>query len=320
MSFFKRLLGAAIMAAAVPSVFAAYPDTAIRLIVPFGAGGITDIIARQLGQELGNQLNQTVVIENRAGAGGTIGAQAAAAAAPDGYTVFMGTVGTQIVNPLIMSKVNYDPKNFIPVGMISGSPYVLAARAGLGIKDFKALVDYAKAHPGDLNFGSAGIGSSPHLGLELLKLTSGVDIAHIPFKSGGEAVNAAVGGHGDLVMDAIPVVMPHVKSGKLVALALAAQNRSNAAPDVPTSAEVGNEGLRISSWNALFVPAGTPAAAVETLNAALQKALASPALKQRLEAQGSEVYTGTLDEYQTFITAETQKWEDIVKTANIQLN
>jgi tripartite-type tricarboxylate transporter receptor subunit TctC len=308
------------MAAAVPSVFAAYPDTAIRLIVPFGAGGITDIIARQLGQELGNQLNQTVVIENRAGAGGTIGAQAAAAAAPDGYTVFMGTVGTQIVNPLIMSKVNYDPKNFIPVGMISGSPYVLAARAGLGIKDFKALVDYAKAHPGDLNFGSAGIGSSPHLGLELLKLTSGVDIAHIPFKSGGEAVNAAVGGHGDLVMDAIPVVMPHVKSGKLVALALAAQNRSNAAPDVPTSAEVGNEGLRISSWNALFVPAGTPAAAVETLNAALQKALASPALKQRLEAQGSEVYTGTLDEYQTFITAETQKWEDIVKTANIQLN
>jgi tripartite-type tricarboxylate transporter receptor subunit TctC len=320
MSFFKRLLGAAIMVAAVPSAFAAYPDTAIRLIVPFGAGGITDIIARQLGQELGNQLNQTVVIENRAGAGGTIGAQAAAAAAPDGYTVFMGTVGTQIVNPLIMSKVNYDPKNFIPVGMISGSPYVLAARADLGLKDFKGLVEYAKAHPGDLNFGSAGIGSSPHLGLELLKLTSDVDIAHIPFKSGGEAVNAAVGGHGDLAMDAIPVVMPHVKSGKLVALALAAENRSSAAPDVPTSVEVGNEGLRISSWNALFVPAGTPAAAVDTLNAALQKALASPALKDRLEAQGSEVYTGTLDEYQAFITAETQKWESIVKTANIQLN
>lgn len=320
-TLFKRSIGAVALFALVGvSQAATFPERSVRLIVPFGAGGITDLIARQLGEVLGKELGQPVVVENRAGAGGTIAAQAASTSAPDGYTVFMGTVGTQIVNPLIMPSVSYDPKKFEPVGMVSGSPYVLAVRADLGIKSYADLVERAKQDPGALNFGSAGMGSSPHLGLELLKLSADVDITHVPFKSGGEAVTAAVGGHGDLVMDAIPVVMPHVKSGKLNALALAATERMDAAEGVPTGKEVGAERLQISSWNALFVPAGTPEPVVKTLNEALKAALANEQFTRRLNDQGSVVYTGDLDEYRKFINAETEKWEFIVKEANIKLN
>ena len=318
---FKRSVGAVALFALVGvSQAATFPERSVRLIVPFGAGGITDLIARQLGDVLGKELGQSVVVENRAGAGGTIAAQAASTAAPDGYTVFMGTVGTQIVNPLIMPSVNYDPKTFEPVGMVSGSPYVLAVRSDLGINNFSELVDHAKEDPGALNFGSAGMGSSPHLGLELLKLSADVEITHVPFKSGGEAVTAAVGGHGDLVMDAIPVVMPHVESGKLTALALAAEDRMKAAEGVPTGKEVGAERLQISSWNALFVPAGTPEPVVNTLNNALKAALADEQFTRRLNDQGSSVYTGELDEYRNFIKAETEKWEFIIKEADIKLN
>jgi len=307
------------LAAASPPAAAAYPDAAVRLIVPFGAGGITDIIARHLGKSLSAALGQSVVVENKAGAGGTIGAAALSNAAPDGYTVFMGTVGTQVVNPLIMKSLNYDPDKFEPVGMISGSPYVLAARSGLGISTLQELVDYAKANPGKLNFGSAGVGSSPQLGVELLKYTSKIDMVHVPFKSGGEAVNAALGDQVDIVMDAIPVIIPHVKAGKLKALALASDHPSQAAPGVPTSAQAGNPELKISSWNALFAPAGTPPAVLEKLNAALRQALSNPEFKQALEAQGSQPYTGAMQEYQDFISAEKRKWNTIVKEANIRI-
>lgn len=316
----KKFAASAILSGMVGSALAAnYPSQPIRMIVPFGAGGITDIIARQLGKAMSDELGQSIVIENRAGAGGTIGAQAAVSSAPDGYTVFMGTVGTQIVNPLIMPKINYDPVNLVPVGMVSGSPYVLAINGNLKPKTFDEFVAYAKSNPGKLNFGSAGIGSSPHLGGELLKLTTGIDIVHIPFKSGGEAVSAVVGGQVDIVLDAIPVVMPHAESGKLTALGLAAAKRSPAA-NIPTTVELGAERLQISSWNALFVPKGTPDNAIKALNAALQKALASKAFSERLEAQGTQTYTGTLEEYEAFISAERAKWEEIVKTANIKLD
>ncbi|MYN13861.1 tripartite tricarboxylate transporter substrate binding protein [Pusillimonas sp. TS35] len=298
---------------------AAYPEAPIRLIVPFGAGGITDIIARHLGKTLANVLDQSVVVENRPGAGGTIGAMALANATPDGYTVFMGTVGTQVVNPLIMQSINYNPDRFKPVGMVSGSPYVLAIRPGLNIDSLQDLVKYAKANPGKLTHGSAGVGSSPQLGIELLKYTSNINLLHIPFKSGGEAVNAALGAQVDVVMDAIPVIMPHVKAGKLKALALASETASDAAPSVPSSTQAGNPDLKISSWNALFVPEGTPANVVNILNAALIKALGEPEFKQALEAQGSQVYKGDMAEYQSFIDAEKAKWKTIVKEAEIKV-
>ncbi|MGH8816253.1 MAG: Bug family tripartite tricarboxylate transporter substrate binding protein [Achromobacter pestifer] len=298
---------------------AAFPERTIRLVVPFGAGGITDIVARQVGKGMGDVLGQGIVIENRPGAGGVIAAQVAATAPADGYTIFMGTVGTQVVNPLIYAKLSYDPDKFAPVGMVSGSPYLLAVRAGLPAASFSEFVAYAKANPARLNFGSAGNASSPHLGLELLKLTAGLDIVHVPFKSGSEAVNAAIGEQVDVVMDASPVIMPHVTSGKLRALAVAADKRLPSAPAVPSSSEVGDAALQISSWNAFFAPAGTPPDVLAALNAALQKTLASPELKDRLVAQGTQLYTGTPDEYQRFIAGEKTKWAQIVKRANIKM-
>ncbi|PND34826.1 tripartite tricarboxylate transporter substrate binding protein [Achromobacter pulmonis] len=299
---------------------AAYPERPIRLVVPFGAGGITDIVARQVSQGMGEALGQGVVVENRPGAGGVIAAQLAATAPADGYTIFMGTVGTQVVNPLIYRKLGYDADKFVPVGMVSGSPYLLAVRAGLPAATFGEFVAYARANPAKLNFGSAGNASSPHLGLELLKLTANVDVMHVPFKSGSEAVNAAIGGQVDVVMDASPVIMPHAASGRLRALAVAADQRLPSAPDVPTAAEVGDPGLQISSWNAFFAPSGTPPAVLETLNAALQKTLASPELRQRLAAQGTQLYTGTPDEYRRFIAGEKAKWAEIVKRADIRMD
>ena len=299
---------------------AAYPERTIRLVVPFGAGGITDIVARQVGKGMGDALGQGIVVENRPGAGGVIAAQVAATAPADGYTIFMGTVGTQVVNPLIYSKLSYDADKFAPVGMVSGSPYLLAVRAGLPAASFSEFVAYAKANPARLNFGSAGNASSPHLGLELLKLTAGVDIVHVPFKSGSEAVNAAIGDQVDVVMDASPVIMPHVASGKLRALAVASDKRLPSAPAVPASTEAGDGALQISSWNAFFAPPGTPPDVLAALSAALQKTLASPDLKARLAAQGTQLYSGTPDEYQRFIGAEKAKWADIVKRANIKMD
>lgn len=319
MSLFKYLTAGALCAISMSVSAASYPTTAIRMIVPFGAGGITDIVARQVARELGDQLGQSVVVENRGGAGGAIGAQAASTARPDGYTVFMGTVGTQIVNELIMDKLNYDPDAFIPIGLISGSPYVLATRTTLELDTLDDLVQHARDNPGALNYGSAGIGSSPQLGVELLKLSEGLDIVHVPFKSGGEAVTATVGNQVDLVMDAIPVVMPQVRGGKLTAVALAASSRSPAASELMTSEEAGYEALQISSWNALYVPAGTPDDVVATLREALQKTLASDAMKKTLAEQGIEVYTGTMEEYETFMSSETDKWQKTVKEANITL-
>jgi len=299
----------------------AYPERPVRLIVPFGAGGITDIVARQVGKELGDALGQSVIIENRPGAGGVIGAQLAATAQPDGYTLFLGTVGTQIVNPLVRDKLSYDPdRDFQPVGMVSSSPFMLAVHPSVQAQDFAQFVTYAKAHPGQLNFGSAGNASSPHLGLELLKLTSGVEITHVPFKSGVEAVNATVGGQVDVAMDAIPVVMPQAQAGKLRALVLANLSSLPSAPGVPTSADVGVPALQIASWNGLYVPTGTPAPVITTLNAALQKALSSPELGERLASQGTQLYNGTNEEYQQFMAAEKAKWTDIIQRAQIRLD
>ncbi|WP_240631910.1 Bug family tripartite tricarboxylate transporter substrate binding protein [Alcaligenes faecalis] len=321
----KKMLGlamagwAALMMIAGTAQATTFPAQPVRLIVPFGAGGITDLVARLLAQQLGKELDQTVIVENKAGAGGMIAAQVAQNAKADGYTVFMGTVGTQVVNPLLVSKINYDPLAFVPIGMVTGSPYVLAVRSDLGTQTYAQLVSHARQEPGLLNFGSAGVGSSPHLGIELFKLTEKLDVRHIPFKSGGEAVSAVVGHHADMVMDAIPVIMPQVKAGKLRALVLADSQRSPAAPEVPSSAELGVPELRISSWNVLLAPPGTPPQIVAVLETALQKALADPQFKAHLEQQGSQVYTGTQDEYQHFIAAERSKWQRLVQTAEISL-
>ena len=227
----------------------------------------------------------------------------------------MGTVGTQVVNPLIYRKLAYDA-GYVPLGLVSGSPYLLAVRASLPTQDFAQFAAYAKANPAKLNFGSAGQASSPHLGLELLKMTAGLDIVHVPFKSGSEAVNAAIGGQVDVVMDASRSSCRTSRRASCARWrwpATAALGAGRAA-----SAQAGDAGLQISSWNAFFAPAGTPPEVAQKLNAALRQTLASPEL-QKLAAQGTQLYSGAPEEYQRFVAAEKAKWAEIVKRADIKM-
>lgn len=298
----------------------AYPAKPIKLVIGFGAGGITDVAGRVVAQALGEELGQQVVVDNRPGAGGGIAAAAVAQAPADGYTLLLGTVGTQIVNKLIYKKLAYDPGALTPISLVSNSPYVLASAAGARAKTLGELIGNAKANPGKLNFGSAGNGSSPHLCLELLKLTSKVDVAHVPFKSGAEAVNAAIAGQVDIVCDAITVITPQARSGRLNMVALAADQRSPEIPEVATGAEQGVAGLQIGSWNALLGPAGLPAAKVEVLNQALAKALGKPAVSKRLAEMGIDALPLGAPAYASHLKAETDKWTKVVGAAGTRLD
>ena len=311
---------AATLGVATAASAQAYPAKPIRLIIPFGAGGITDVAGRLVGRHLGEELQQQVVIDNRAGAGGAIAAQALAQAAPDGYTLLLGTVGTQVVNKMLYSKLAYDPAALVPVSLVSNSPYVLAVAGVPGVNDLQGLVAYAKAHPGALNFGSAGNGSSPHLGIELFKLASGTQIVHVPFKSGAEAVNAALSGQVQIVIDALPVILPHAKAGRLKLLAIADEQRSAAAPQLATSTEQKLSDFRIGSWNALVAPPGTPAAQVEVLNAALARALARPALVARLAEMGIVPLQTGVPAYLAHTQRETVKWSRVIQAAGTKLD
>lgn len=324
--FFYATVVAALcsIATAVPQMAhaadAGYPNKPIRLIIPFGAGGITDVAGRLIGQYLGEELSQQIVVDNRPGAGGAIAAQVLVSSPPDGYTLLLGTVGTQVVNKMLYSRLSYDPANMTPVSLVSNSPYGLAVNGIDGVEDLQGLVRYAKAHPGRLNFGSAGNGSSPHLGIELFKLTTQTDILHIPFKSGAEAVNAAIGGQVNIVIDALPVIDPQAKAGRLKTLAIAAAQRSPVAPDVKTSTEQGLPEFQIGSWNALVAPPGTPAEQVDVLNSALAKVFKRPELVNRLAEMGIEPLPTGVAAYQQHIASETEKWSAVIQAAGTKLD
>jgi tripartite-type tricarboxylate transporter receptor subunit TctC len=308
----------AMLAAVAPASAQTYPDRSVRIIVPFGAGGITDVVARLVGQHLGEELNQTMVIENRTGAGGAIGATLAAQAQPDGYTLMLGTVGTQVVNKMLYKKLSYDPAAFTPISLVSNSPFVLAINDIPGVTNLQQLAAYAKSHPDALSFGSAGNGSTPHLGLELFKLSTGTNPLHVPFKSGAEAVNAALGGQVQGAIDAIPVIQPHAKSGKLRILAVLAKDRNNLLPGVPTSAEQGFPQFQIGAWTALVAPPGTPQDRIDTLNAALARAMKRPALVARLAQIGVEPMNPGVPAYLAHVQSETEKWGKVTKAAGTQ--
>ncbi|RZL88692.1 MAG: tripartite tricarboxylate transporter substrate binding protein [Variovorax sp.] len=333
MSFFFRIrTRAALLAPTLCTAFAlavcalpasaqgSYPTKPIKLVIPFGAGGITDVVGRLIGQQLGEELKQAVTIENRAGAGGSIAAQAVAQAPADGYTLLLATVGTQVVNKMIYSKLAYDPAAFAPVSLVSNSPYVMAVGDIAGVTDLQSLVKYAHAHPGRLNFGSAGNGSSPHLGIELFKLSTKSFIVHIPFKSGAEAVNAALGGQVQIVIDAIPVIQPQVKAGRLKALAIADSRRNAAMPDLRTSVEQGVPGFQIGSWNAIVAPPGTPAAQIEVLSQALTRVLSRADMVARLAELGIEPMPTGVAAYNKHVQAETEKWSRVTKAAGTKLD
>lgn len=298
-----------------------FPHKPIKLVVPFGAGGITDVVARLIGQELGTQLGQPVIILNKPGAGGAIAAQTTAQADPDGYTLMLGTVGTQVVNPLLYRKLPYDAAHaFAPISLVSNSPYVLAVGEVSRVTDLKSLAAYAKANPGRLAFGSAGNGSSPHLGLELFKLATQSDIMHVPYKSGAEAVNAALSGQVQIVIDAIPVISPHVKAGKLKALGIADPKRNTAMPELATSAEQGLPSFQIGSWNCLVAPAKTPKDRLDKINTALTHVLARPDVIKRLAEMGIAPLPTGLAAYDAHLKAEREKWTQVVKAAGTRLD
>jgi len=292
----------------------AFPTKAITIIVPFSAGGTTDILARVLGQFMSKDLGQPVIIDNRAGAGGNIGTQLVARAAPDGYTILMGTVGTHAINQSLYPKLAFDPiKDFAPLTRVALVPNLLVANPAQPFKTVKELMAYAKANPGKVTFGSSGSGTSIHLSGELFKQMAGVDIQHVAYKGSAPAVNDLLGNHIAIMFDNMPSAIGHVKAGKLRPLAVTTAQRSPALPDVPTIAEAGVPGYEATSWFGLLAPAKTPAPVVARLNASILKALADPDVKKKLLEQGAEPAGETPAQFAAFIASETVKWGKIVK-------
>lgn len=299
----------------------AYPTKPVTIIVPFAAGGTTDILARIIGQALTAELGQSVVVDNRAGAGGNFGGQAAAKAAPDGHTLFMGTVGTHAINASLYKKMPFDPvKDFAPLTRVANVPNLLVANPAQPYKSVKDLIAYAKANPGKVNFGSSGNGSSIHLSGELFKSLAKVDMQHVPYKGSAPAVTDLLGNQIGIMFDNMPSAIQHVRSGKLVPLAVTTAKRSPELPNVPTIAEAGVPGYEATSWFGMFAPAGTPAPVLAKLNAAIVKVLAQPDVKKKINEQGAEVYSETPEQFAAFIQAESVKWGKVVKESGASLD
>lgn len=328
MSLARRTLVALAAALALPLAFAqgAWPNKPVRIVVPFAPGGTTDILARTLAPELSKVFGQSFVVENRAGAGGNIGAELVAKAPADGYTLLMGTVGTHGINKSLYSKLPYDPqKDFAPVTLVAGVPNVMVMgtkRAQeLGINTVADFVKYAKANPGRLNMASSGNGTSIHLAGELFKARNRIFMTHIPYRGSGPALADLLAGSVDVMFDNLPSSMAHIKAGNLKAFAVTSAVRSEALPDVPTVAEAGQlPGFEASSWFGLLAPAGTPADIVSRVQQETAKALNLPAVKERLLAQGAIPSGNTPAEFTALIDAEIKKWEAVVKASGAKVD
>lgn len=316
------LLGLAMLAAA-PTLRAqgAYPDKPITLIVGFPPGGGVDIVARQLAETLSEQLGQRVVIDNKAGAAGNVAMDFVARARPDGYTLLMGNLGMLAANPVLYPKLSFDAsRDFAPVARVVVTPLLAAVPSTLPVKNMQELVTLAKAKPGTLNFGSGGNGNINHLAGELLKLQTGTQITHVPYKGSAPALADLVAGHIQLVIDGFNVVQPSVAGGRARAIGITGDTRSPAMPDVPTMKESGLPDLVIYGWQGVFAPAATPPVIIERLSAEVAKALANPALKSRLSGQGTEPAYQPPAQFRTYITAEQQRWATVINTAKITVD
>ena len=310
-------LAVAAATAALPGVASAadkYPSKAITIVVPFSAGGTTDLLARIVGKSLGQELGQSVIIDNRAGAGGNIGAQLAARATPDGYTLFMGTVGTHAINEALYKKLPYKPLgDFAPLTRVAMVPNILVANPKQPFKTVGEMIAYGKANPGKLTYGSAGSGSSVHLSGELFKSMTGIDMLHVPYKGSAPAMNDLLAGQVSVMFDNLPSAMPHIKAGKLRSLAVTSAKRYPGLPNVPTIAESGVPGYEATSWFGLFTDKQVPAPVVAQLNAAIVKVLAKPEVVAQMKEQGAIAHPETPAQFETFIKAETIKWGKVVR-------
>ena len=312
-------LAAAVLLSLNCAAFAAddYPNRPIRMIVPFPPGGSNDVVGRLLAKQLSEELKQQVFVDNRGGAGGTIGTEACAVSAPDGYTICIISIA-HAVNPWL-HKLKYDPiKSFVPVTVLATGPNVLVVNPEAPFKNVKELLAAAKAAPGQLNYASAGVGSFQHLGGELFKLMAGVNIVHVPYKGGGPAMQDVVAGHVKIMFSSLIQTTPLIKSGQLRALGTGGAKRSAVLPDVPTIAEGGIPGYVADNWWGIVMPAGTPQPLVDKIFAATQASLKAQAVKAQFDREGATVVTMSSAEFTDYIKAEIVKWERVVKEGNFQ--
>ena len=297
-----------------------YPSRAVRVIVPFAPGGTTDILARLMAAEFQQAFKQPFTVENKAGAGGNVGAAEAAKSAPDGYTIMLGTPGTQSINQLLYAKMPYDTaKDFAPVVYVARVPNVLVVHPSLAVKTVPELIALLRARPGQLNYATPGSGSTGHLSTELFKALTKTFIVHIPYKGSGPALQDLMAGQVQMTIDNLPSALPHIKSGRLVALAVTSAQRANVLPDVPT---LGSEvpGYEASSWFVLVAPAGTPDAAIARLNGEANRILQRGDVKERFASLGADPIGGTAADLARHIAAETEKWRKVVQVSGAKVD
>jgi tripartite-type tricarboxylate transporter receptor subunit TctC len=314
----RCLIGAVAIAAVDIAAAQGYPAKPIRLIVPFAPGGGTDLIARTIGQPLTDALGQPVVVDNRAGAGGVIGADLVAKAAPDGYTLLMGTPGPLTINPNLQAAIPYSLKDFVPITLATISPFILVVNPAVPAASVKELIALARARPGALNFGSAGNGSVAHLAAEQFKGLAGVQITHIPYKGGGQSLIDLLGGQLQIVFENLPVVLPHIRSGKLRALAVGTKKRSVLLPEYPTMIEAGVPGYEASTASGVLAPARTSREIGARLNRDIVKILHTPEVKERFAAQGLEAVGSTPEQYAEHLRAELAQYAKVIKASGIR--
>ena len=298
---------------------AAFPSKPIRLVVPFTPGGVTDTSGRLIAEQLGKRLGQNVVVDNKPGASGNIGTQMVAAAEPDGYTLLLGFDGTLVINPHVFPKVGFDPvKDFAPIGKIGDAVLILVANPGVPAKTLKEVIALSKTQPNGLSYGTSGTGGTPHIAGELLKSRTGANLTHIPYKGGGQAMTDVLGGNIPLVYTAIAGAIPHVKSGKLHAVAVSSAQRASSLPDVPTFIDNGVTDFDINSWVGLLAPAKTPKSVIDKLNAELQSILSDPAVRERLNGMGIAATPGSADKFGQDMARDLARYGPVVKAANIK--
>lgn len=309
------------MTATLPAQAQSYPVKPITLVVPFTAGGTTDILGRIVADGLGKRLGQPVIIDNRGGAGGNIGAAAVALANPDGYTLLMGYNGTNAINPSLYKKLSWDPvKSFDPISMVARVNNVVIVNPALSIKTLPDLVAYAKAHPGELNYGSAGPGSIFHLAGEMLQQQTGAHMTHVPYKGAAPALTDLMGGQVQVMFSTIPTALSFIKAGKLRPIAVTGPQRSPLFPELPTAREAGFPAMEVDSWFAVFAPKGVPADIQERLNKALREVISDPAIVRKMAEQGAQPTSSTPTELAGLLAADLKSWKAVVGSAKVSLD
>jgi tripartite-type tricarboxylate transporter receptor subunit TctC len=297
----------------------AYPDRPVSMVVTFAAGGSSDVLARAVADAISHGLGQQIAVDNRPGAGGQIGAEAVAHAAPDGYTVLFGTNGTLGIGPALYKNLRYDPlHDLAPVGLLHKLPLLLIVNPSVPAKDLHELIDYARTNPGKLSFASAGVGSVSHLAGELFKEDAKIDILHVPYKGGGAAVTDLISGRVSLMLETIPNALPMARSGQMRAIAVTTKERSSSAPEIPTMAESGLPDFDVSAWTGLFVPAGTPRAIIDRLNAETRKIATEKHYSDLIQSMGTNVASSSPEEFGAFVRNDIARWTKVIEHAGIQ--